>query len=97
MRIIVLVAGAGDERIGIGERCDHRKIGVAKLALVVDDTLALEARRLLGEEASLIDGEGDFRINAARFEFGAMLFPDLEVLRRRGRARYAQSPCRYPR
>ena len=64
MRIIVLVAGAGDERVGIGERRDHREIGVAELALVVDDPLALEARRVLGEEAGLIDGEGDFGIDA---------------------------------
>ncbi len=65
MRIIVLVAGAGDERIGIGERRDHGEIGIAELALVVDDALALEARRVLGEEAGLIDGEGDFRIYLA--------------------------------
>ncbi len=59
MRIIVLVAGARDQRVGIGERRDHREIGIAELALVVDDALALEARRLLGEEASLVDGEGN--------------------------------------
>ncbi len=80
MWVVVLVARAGDQRAGLGERRNHREIGVAELALVVDHALALEARRVLGEEAGLVDGEGDGRVDAARFERGALAFPDLEVL-----------------
>ncbi len=34
---------------GLDQRLDHRLVGVALLALVVDDALAGEARRLRGE------------------------------------------------
>ncbi len=80
MRIVVLVARAGDQRACLDQRLDHRLVGVAELALVVDHALAVEARRVLGEEAGLVDGEGDLGVDAARFERGAVLFPDLEVL-----------------
>ena len=80
MGIVVLVAGAGEKRIGLDQRLDHRLIGIAELALVVDDALAFEARRLFGEEAVGIDGEGDRGVDAARFECGAIFLPDLEVL-----------------
>ena len=59
MRIVVFVARAGDQRAGLRQRRDHGEVGVAELALVVDHALALEAGRLLGEEAGLVDGERD--------------------------------------
>ena len=76
----MLVARARDQRAGLGQRRDHREIGVAELALVVDHALAFEARRVLGEEAGLVDGEGNLGVDAARFERGAIVLPDLEVL-----------------
>jgi hypothetical protein len=55
----VLVAGAGDQGIRLDQLLDHRLVGVAELAFVVDDALAFEAWCILGEEAVGIDGEGD--------------------------------------
>ena len=45
MRILVLEPPARDERAGLDQRLDDRLVGVALLALVVDDALALEDRR----------------------------------------------------
>ena len=56
MRILVLEAAARDDIAGLGQRLDHRVVGVALLALVVDDALAGEAGRLFGEGAVFIDG-----------------------------------------
>ena len=52
---------------GIDQRLDHRLVGVALFAFVVDDALAREAGRRLGEGAVLVDGVGDGGVDAARF------------------------------
>ena len=80
MRILVLEAAARDQHAGLDQRLDHRLVGVALLALVVDDALAGEAGGLLGEGAVLIDGIRDGRIDAARFQRCAIGGPNLEVL-----------------
>ena len=54
------------------QRLDDGVVGVALVALVVDDALALEARRLLGEAPVAVDGEGDGRCRCrAAVSFGA--------------------------
>ena len=80
MRILVLEAAARDQRAGFGQRLDDGVVGVALVALVVDDALALEARRVLGEDAVGVDGEGDGRVDAALLQLRALLHPDVEVL-----------------
>ncbi len=45
VRILMLEAAARDDVAGFGQSLDHGLVGVALLALVIDDTLALEARR----------------------------------------------------
>ncbi len=65
---------------GFDQRLDHRVVGVALLALVVDDALADEAGHGIGEGAVLVDGVGNRGIDAARFQRGAIGGPDLEVL-----------------
>ncbi len=80
MRIVVLMPRARDQRTGLGQGGDHGEIGIAELALVVDHALAFEARRVLGEEAGLVDGEGDDGVDAARFECGPIVLPHLEIL-----------------
>ena len=80
MRILMLQAPARDDHAGLDQRLDHRLVGVALLAFVVDDALAGEARRVLGESAVLIDGVGNRRIDAMRFQPRAIRGPDLEVL-----------------
>ena len=68
MRILMLQAAARDDIAGLDQRLDHRLVGVALLALVIDDALAREARRSVGERAVFIDGVRDGRVDAARFE-----------------------------
>ncbi len=80
VRILMLEPAARDDDAGLGQRLDHGLVGVALLALVVDDALAGEARRLLGERAVLVDGVGDRRVDAARFERARVRGPDVEVL-----------------
>ena len=80
MRILVLEAAARDQHVGVDQRLDHRLVGVALLALVVDDAFSREAGRGLGEGAVLVDGIGDGGVDAARFQRGLVLHPDVEVL-----------------
>src|SRR5579875_1987019 len=80
MRIGMFEPSAREEIAGVYERLDHRLVGVALLALVVDDALAGKARRLLGEEAVGIDGIGNARVDLAPLELGLMRHPDVEVL-----------------
>ena len=53
---------------GLDQRLDHGLVGIALLAFVIDDALAGEARRGVGEGAIFIDGVGDGGVDAARFE-----------------------------
>ena len=76
----MLEAAARDDVAGLGQRLDHGVVGVALLALVVDDALAGEARRLFGEGAVLVDGVGNRGTDAARFERARIRGPDIEVL-----------------
>ena len=64
---------------GFDQRLDHRLVGVALLAFVVDDALAGEAGRGLGEGAVFVDGVGDGCVDAARFKRRRIGSPDLEV------------------
>ena len=57
----MLQAAARDHVAGLGQRLDDGVVGVALVALLVEDALALEARRVLGHDAVGIDGEGDRR------------------------------------
>ena len=65
VRILVLEPAARDERPGLDQRVDDGLVGVAGFALVGDDALALEAGRLVGEGAVLVDRIGDARLDAA--------------------------------
>ena len=80
MRILVLQPAARDEIAGLDEGLDDGLIGVALIALVVEDAPAGEARRFLGEEAVGIDRVGDARVDAARRQLPAMRHPDVEVV-----------------
>jgi hypothetical protein len=79
MRVLMLEAAGRDQHPGLFERFDDSLIGVALLALVVDNALAREARRLLGERAVLVDGVGDGGIDPARFQHRAIGGPHVEV------------------
>ena len=58
MRILVLETPARDQHMRLDQRLDHRLVGVALLALVVDDALAGEPGRGLSEGAVFVDGVG---------------------------------------
>ena len=92
MRILVLEPPARDQGAGLHQRIDDRLIGIALVALVVDDAPALEARRLLGEAPIAVDGEGDVGVDAARFQLRRILHPDVEVLAAVAR-RGVDEPC----
>jgi hypothetical protein len=72
MRIGVLQPPAREQHVRLDQRLDDGLVGVALLAIVVDDAgrpaLAVrpEARRVLREEAGIVHGEGDLRVDAAR-------------------------------
>ena len=94
MRILVLQPAARDQRVGLGQRLDHRLVGVALLALVGEDALAGEARRVIGERAVLVDRIGDRGIDAARVRARARSRSTRRSPRGRGRAPCARSRCR---
>ena len=80
MRILVLEPATRQQHAGVDQSLDHGLVGVALFALVVDDALSGEAGRMVGEGAVLIDGVGDRRVDAARFQIPGIRHPDLEVL-----------------
>src|SRR5262245_64593682 len=71
---------APDQGLGGDQRLDHRLVGIALVTLVIDDTLALEAWRIAREAAIAVDGEGDGGVDAAPFELGRILHPNVKVV-----------------
>src|SRR5690606_20940933 len=65
MGILVLDAAAGDEVARFGKRGDDALVGVALLAIVVDDARAVEAWRLVSIKTIVTNGIGDGRIDTA--------------------------------
>ena len=80
MRILVLEPAARDQHAGFDQRLDHRFVGVALFALVVQHAPAGEAGRLLGEAAIGIDRIGNGRIDTARGKLARIGGPNIEVL-----------------
>ncbi len=64
MGILMLEPAARDQRARRDQSLDHHLVGVARLALVVDDPLALETGRLRCKGAVFIDGVGNARVDA---------------------------------
>ena len=67
----MLQPAARKQRVALDQRVDDGLVGIALLAVVVDDArrparaVGTETRRVLGEEAGVIDGEGDVGVDAA--------------------------------
>ena len=80
MRVLMLEPTARQQHAGIDQCLDHGIVGIALFALVVDDALAGETRRLIGEGAVFVDGIGDDGVDAARFQFTRIRHPDVEIL-----------------
>ena len=65
VRILVLQPPAREQHVALDQRVDDGLVGVALLAVVVDDArrpafaIRPKARRVLGEVAGVVDGEGD--------------------------------------
>ena len=81
MRILVLEAAARDQGSCFAQCTDDRVVGVALLAVVGDDALAREARRILGVEAVGIHREGDGVRDALALDVGLAGNPDVVVIR----------------
>ena len=80
MRILMLEPPARDQHAGFDQRLDHRFVGVALFALVVQHPLAGEAGRLLGKAAIGIDRIGNGRIDTPRGKLACVGGPNIEVL-----------------
>ena len=86
MRIVMLQPPAREQHVALDQRVDDGLVGVALLAVVVDDArrparpVRTEARRVLGEEAGIVDGEGDGGVDAALAQLGRCVHPGVEVL-----------------
>src|SRR5580698_4846569 len=80
MRILMLEPPARDQHAGIGQRLDHRFVGVAFVALVVEYVLAGEARRLLGKASVGVNSIRNGRIDSSRRQFSRIGHPDFEVV-----------------
>ena len=81
---------------GLDQLLDDRVVGVAEIALVVDDALALEAWRLFGEVAIGVDGKGDRRVDPLSSRPRRCLRPKARNPRVHDQARYGQSRYRCP-
>ncbi len=79
MRILVLQAAAGKERAALDQRLDDAVVGIALLAVVVDDASAFEAGGIRCVEAAVVDRERDLGVDAARVDLAGMRHPDIEV------------------
>ena len=86
MRILVLQPSPREQHVLLDQRVDDGLVGVALLAVVVDDArrppLAVrpEARRILGEIAGIVHGEGDQRFDAARAQLRRGIHPGVKIL-----------------
>ena len=80
MWILMLELAARHEIAGGDQRRDHRLIGVALVALGVNDALALKARRVAGEEAVGVNRVGNARVDAALGQHLAAGHPDIKIV-----------------
>ena len=78
--VLVLEFSARDERPGLDQRVDDGLVGVAGFALIVDDALALEAGRFVGQSAVLVDRVGNAGIDASLLKQPRARRPKLEIL-----------------
>ncbi len=74
-----LSRAARDQHAGFDQGLDHRLVGVAFLAFVVEHALAGKARCLIGKAAVGIDGVGDNGVDALRGEPRCIRRPDIKV------------------
>ena len=86
MRVLVLQAPAGEQRVALDQFVDHRLVGIALLAVIIDDAsrpaLAIrsEAWRIFCVVAGVVHRERQARVDAALFQFGDSIHPRIEVL-----------------
>src|SRR6476659_7783749 len=80
MRILVLETPARDQHMRLDQRLDHRLVGVALLALVVDDAFAGESGCGFGKSTIFINCIRNSRVDATLFQSAAARSPNLKVL-----------------
>ena len=81
MRILVLEFSTRHQPTRFYQGVNDRFIGVADFALVGDDTLALETRRLVGEGAVLVDRIGNAGVDPALLKQSRARSPKLKSSR----------------
>src|ERR1700730_5098896 len=80
MRILVFQFFTRKEIASFDQGLDDGLVGVAPVALVVDDAAASKSRRFLGEETIVVDGAGNAGVEAFCFERGLVRHPNVEVV-----------------
>ncbi len=81
----MLQPAAREQHVAGDQRIDHRLVRVALLAVVIDHArraafaVRAETRRVLGEEACIVDGEGDGGVDAAGAQVLRRAHPRVEV------------------
>ena len=76
----MLQASARDDVAGGGKRLDDGIIGVALVAVLLQHALAFKARRGFRHDAVGVDGERDFRVDAAVAQRFLVFGPDVVVV-----------------
>src|SRR6185437_7109917 len=71
---------ARDDHAGLDQRLDHRLVGIALFAFVVDNTLAGETGCLIGKSAVFIDGIGNGGIDAVFAKPSGVRSPNYKIL-----------------
>ena len=80
MRILVLEFSPCEKIAGFGERLNDRLVGVALIALVVDDAVAGKPWRFLGEETVGVNRIGDAGVDILCEKCAAIRHPNIEVV-----------------
>ena len=76
MRVLVLQPPTRDHHASLGQRLDHRIVGIALVAILLQDALAGEAWCGIRHHAVRIDRERDGRIDAALPQHLLRVHPD---------------------
>ena len=87
----MLELSARDERARFDQSVNDRLVGVASLALVVDNAPAFETRRFVCERAVLVDRIGNAGLDPALLKEPRARRPELEILAPSARARSGQT------
>jgi len=80
VRVLVLETTARDDHTSFNQSLDHRLVGIPLFTLVIDDALASEPRRSLGQCAIFIDSVRNCGVDAFSSNLSTLGGPDFEII-----------------